>query len=68
MADMDDPHATCDELVACTANAIDDEALKFLFVIVQRSNLTVCMQSAVDELVQPSHYMIKPVDISLALD
>ncbi|KAF7970945.1 hypothetical protein HWV62_22519 [Athelia sp. TMB] len=48
-ADMNDPQATCNELVACTANAIDDEALKLLFVIVQRINLTVCMQSAVHE-------------------
>ncbi|KAF7982584.1 hypothetical protein HWV62_27593 [Athelia sp. TMB] len=40
-ADMNDPQATCNELVACTANAIDDKALKLLFVIVQRSNLTV---------------------------
>ncbi|KZP04581.1 hypothetical protein FIBSPDRAFT_1054588 [Athelia psychrophila] len=42
--------ATCKELVECTAGAIDNEGLKLLFISSQRSNLALCMKSAMNKL------------------
>ena len=67
-ADMNHDNATCDELVSCTAGAIDNVALKLLFVVVQQRNLVLCMQSAIDELVDQSYNLITHTDLSLELD
>ncbi|KZP30056.1 hypothetical protein FIBSPDRAFT_815256 [Athelia psychrophila] len=47
---MDHPRATCQELVNCTASAMDDKVLKLLFISNQRSNLALCMETAINEL------------------
>ncbi|KZP27984.1 hypothetical protein FIBSPDRAFT_1039950 [Athelia psychrophila] len=52
LRDMNDPRATCEELVTCTANAIDNEVLKLLFISTQRSELALCMEIAINELGQ----------------
>ncbi|KZP07221.1 hypothetical protein FIBSPDRAFT_841461 [Athelia psychrophila] len=49
LRDMNHRHATCKELVDCTASGIDNAALKFLFVSTQRNNLALCMQSAMND-------------------
>ncbi|KZP07191.1 GTP-binding protein [Athelia psychrophila] len=49
LRDMNHPHASCEELVACTARGIDNAALKMLFVSTQRNNLGLCMKSAMNE-------------------
>ena len=68
VADMDHNNAACDELIACTANAIDNKSLKLLFVSIQGSNLALCMKIAVDELVCLFYYLVTHADLSLALD
>ncbi|KZP03430.1 hypothetical protein FIBSPDRAFT_923537 [Athelia psychrophila] len=50
LRDMNHPHATCQELVNCTASAIDNEVLKLLFISNQRSNLALCMEIAMNDL------------------
>jgi len=45
-SDMLDKDTTCLELINETANAIDDDALKLLFVSVQRNNLDLCVENA----------------------
>ncbi|KZP16639.1 hypothetical protein FIBSPDRAFT_920936 [Athelia psychrophila] len=50
LRDMNHPHATCAELVDCTASAIDNEVLKLLFISTQQSNLALCIKSAMNEL------------------
>ncbi|KZP15899.1 hypothetical protein FIBSPDRAFT_895415 [Athelia psychrophila] len=49
LRDMNHPHASCKELVDCTASGIDNAALKLLFVSTQRTNLALCMESAINE-------------------
>ena len=43
---MHDKDTTCLELINETANAIDDDALKLLFVSVQQNNLDLCVDYA----------------------
>ncbi|KZP15247.1 hypothetical protein FIBSPDRAFT_833226 [Athelia psychrophila] len=50
LRDMNHPHATCQELVNCTASAIDNEVLKLSFISMQRSNLALCMKIAMNEI------------------
>ncbi|KZP08879.1 hypothetical protein FIBSPDRAFT_839851 [Athelia psychrophila] len=50
LRDMNDPRATGKVLVDSTASAIDNKALKQLFISTQRSNIALCMKSAMDEL------------------
>ncbi|KZP21129.1 hypothetical protein FIBSPDRAFT_919623 [Athelia psychrophila] len=50
LRDMDHPQATCQELVNCTASAIDNEVLKLSFISMQRSNLALCMKIAMNEI------------------
>ncbi|KZP22820.1 hypothetical protein FIBSPDRAFT_919288 [Athelia psychrophila] len=50
LRDMNLAHASCQELVNCTANEIDNKVLKRLFISNQRSNLRLCIESAMDEL------------------
>jgi len=45
-SDMHDKDTTCLELINETANAIDDDALKLLFVSVQQNNLDICVRFA----------------------
>jgi hypothetical protein len=40
---------TCLELIEKTAQAIDDSALKLLFVSVQQSNIDLCIRSAIEK-------------------
>jgi hypothetical protein len=47
--DMDKEATTCSELIERTADAIDDDALKLLFVTVQTNNLDLCIKYAVFE-------------------
>ncbi|KAF7984468.1 hypothetical protein HWV62_14574 [Athelia sp. TMB] len=68
LRDMNHDNATCDELVSCTAGAIDNVALKLLFVVIQQRNLVLCIQSAIDELVDQSYYLMTHTDLSLELD
>jgi len=46
---MNQPGATCKELVDSTANGIYNDALKLLFVSTQRNNLALCMGTAMIE-------------------
>ncbi|KZP32298.1 hypothetical protein FIBSPDRAFT_812576 [Athelia psychrophila] len=50
LRDMNHPQATCQELVNCTASAIDNEVLKLSFISMQRSNLALCMEIAMNEI------------------
>ncbi|KZP32354.1 hypothetical protein FIBSPDRAFT_1036979 [Athelia psychrophila] len=50
LRDMNHPQASCQELVNCTASAIDNEVLKLLFISMQRSNLGLCMEIAMNEI------------------
>jgi hypothetical protein len=42
--DMNKESTTCSELIERTADAIDDDALKLLFVTVQMNNLDACIR------------------------
>ncbi|KAF7973843.1 hypothetical protein HWV62_14132 [Athelia sp. TMB] len=68
LRDMNDPYATCDQLIASTASAIDNEALKLLFLVIQNRNLALCMQTAVDELVDQYHYLFCYTNTSIPPD
>ncbi|KZP05821.1 hypothetical protein FIBSPDRAFT_716362, partial [Athelia psychrophila] len=46
LRDMNHSHASCQELVNCTASAIENEELKLFFISHQHSNLALCMESA----------------------
>jgi GTP-binding protein EngB required for normal cell division len=48
LKDMQKESATCSELIERTASAIDDDALKLLFVSVQRNNIDLCIHCAVE--------------------
>ncbi|KZP16633.1 hypothetical protein FIBSPDRAFT_748561 [Athelia psychrophila] len=50
LRDMNNPRASCKEVVDSTANAIDNTALKLSFISTQRSNLALCMETAVKGL------------------
>ncbi|KZP04557.1 hypothetical protein FIBSPDRAFT_767265, partial [Athelia psychrophila] len=50
LRDMNHPQATCQELVNCTASAIDNKVLKLSFISMQRSNLALCMEIAMNEI------------------
>ena len=67
-ADMNHVDATCDELISCTASAIDNEVLKRLFVVTQRNKLAIPMKSAVDEQVNQPYYLVDYTNVSLVLD
>jgi hypothetical protein len=45
---MHEQTADCSELIRQTADAIDDDTLKLLFVSVQQNNLDVCIESALE--------------------
>jgi hypothetical protein len=49
LTDMDKEATSCSELIERTADAIDDDALKLLFVTVQMNNLELCIRFAVQE-------------------
>ena len=44
---MQKENTNCLELIRETATAIDDDALKLLFVSVQQNNLDICIEMAV---------------------
>lgn len=44
---MDKEDADCGPLIECTAETLDDDTLKQMFVSTQRINLEVCMRYAV---------------------
>jgi hypothetical protein len=46
---MDKEATSCSELIERTADAIDDDALKLLFVTVQMNNLELCIRLAVQK-------------------
>ncbi|KZP25588.1 hypothetical protein FIBSPDRAFT_687362, partial [Athelia psychrophila] len=46
LRDMNEPHASCNELVDSTSNAMNNEVLKLLFISTQRSNIALCMKRA----------------------
>ncbi|KZP09927.1 hypothetical protein FIBSPDRAFT_690900, partial [Athelia psychrophila] len=41
LRNMNEPHASCNELVDSTANAMNNEVLKLLFISTQRSNIAL---------------------------
>ncbi|KAG2037906.1 hypothetical protein BDR03DRAFT_955877, partial [Suillus americanus] len=45
---MDKDDADCGPLIERTAEALDDDTLKQMFVSTQRANLEVCMRCAVE--------------------
>jgi len=45
--DMRMEDSSCDELIKKTANVLDDDRLKLLFVSVQQNNIDVCIQYAI---------------------
>ncbi|KAG2078716.1 hypothetical protein BDR04DRAFT_1184014 [Suillus decipiens] len=47
LPDMDKEDADCGPLIECTAETLDDDTLKQMFVSTQRINLEVCMRYAV---------------------
>ena len=47
--DMNKEATTCSELIKRTADAIDDDALKLLFVTVQTNNLDLSIYHAAQE-------------------
>ncbi|KZP09843.1 hypothetical protein FIBSPDRAFT_839117 [Athelia psychrophila] len=50
LRDMNNLRASCQELVNCTASAIENEELKVFFISTQHSNLALCMESAMKHL------------------
>ncbi|KAG2755357.1 hypothetical protein P692DRAFT_201762226 [Suillus brevipes Sb2] len=48
LPDMDKDHADCGPLIECTAEILDDETLKQMFVSTQRTNLELCIRYAVN--------------------
>jgi len=46
-SDMRKTASDCAELIEKTANVLDDDALKLLFVSVQENNINLCIRSAV---------------------
>jgi hypothetical protein len=52
---MREKTSTCIELVAKTANSLDENALRLLLVSVQRNNLGLCIYYAVKEGLTGTH-------------
>jgi hypothetical protein len=46
VSDMHEEAADCSELIMQTADAIDDDTLKLLFVSVQQNNMEICIYYA----------------------
>ena len=49
LADMRETANNCAELIEKTANVLDDDTLKLLFVSVQENNINLCICSAVKQ-------------------
>ena len=47
--DMHEEHANANELLEKTVDSLDDNALKLLFVSVQRNNMDLSMKYAIEE-------------------
>jgi len=45
-SDMRNEDSDCGELIEKTANVLDDDRLKLLFVSVQQNNIGICIQHA----------------------
>ena len=45
-SDMRNEDSNCDDLMKKTANVLDDDRLKLLFVSVQQNNIDICIQHA----------------------
>ena len=45
-SDMRKEDSSCIELIEKTANVLDDDRLKLLFVSVQQNNIDICIQHA----------------------
>ncbi|KAG2039284.1 hypothetical protein BDR03DRAFT_952451 [Suillus americanus] len=52
LPDMNKDDADCSPLIECTAQALDDDTLKQLFVSTQRTTLEMCMRYAIRSLAQ----------------
>ena len=50
-SDMRETASNCTELIEKTANVLDDDTLKLLFVSVQENNINLCIHSAVKQSV-----------------
>jgi hypothetical protein len=48
---MHQPKADCSELITKTADALDSEILQQLLISMQRNNLTLCKQYAIERQV-----------------
>jgi hypothetical protein len=47
LSDMPERSSNCDELIEKTANVLNDDTLKLLFVSVQENNINLCIRFAV---------------------
>jgi hypothetical protein len=45
-SDMQKEDSNCGELIEKTANVLDDDRLKLLFITVQQHNIDICIQCA----------------------
>jgi hypothetical protein len=45
-SDMRKDDSNCGELIERTANVLDDDRLKLLFVLVQQNNIDICIRYA----------------------
>jgi hypothetical protein len=50
-SDMRKEDSNCIELIEKTANVLDDDTLKLLFVSVQQNNIDICIQHALQSSV-----------------
>ncbi|KAF8231656.1 hypothetical protein L208DRAFT_1275876 [Tricholoma matsutake] len=57
LKDMHQDATSCLELIKETAQAIDDSALKLLFVSVQQSNVDICIRSAIERYYLCVHFV-----------
>ena len=48
-SDMRETASNCAELIEKTANVLDDDTLKLLFVSVQENNINLCIRFAVEQ-------------------
>jgi hypothetical protein len=46
--DMQKVQTSCNELIEETAQAIDNQSLKLLFISVQQNNIDLCVKSAIE--------------------
>jgi len=56
LEDMDLPESNCDELTLQTANAIDNDSMRQLFISTQMNNLDLCVESALEHVVTHTHW------------